>query len=72
MKELAVVWINRIIEKWVSGNGFAFVLSDLENPSLMGTEMWLSILYIMCDYLGIEHLLNFSPKGVHRLHTEIF
>lgn len=72
VKELAVVWINRIIEKWVSGNGFAFVLSDLENPSLMGTEMWLSILYIMCDYLGIEHLLNFSPKGVHRLHTEIF
>jgi len=37
----------------------------------MGTEMWLSILYIMCEYLGISYLLNYEPKGVHRMCTEI-
>ena len=45
--------------------------TDHSATSLMGTEMWLSILYLMCDYIGISHLLNFSPKGVHRLYTEI-
>ena len=70
-KELAIRWINKIIENWVFDKGFAFVLSDHSATSLMGTEMWLSILYLMCDYIGISHLLNFSPKGVHRLYTEI-
>ena len=70
-KELAVKWINRIIANWVPDRGFAFLLTDHDNASLMGTEMWLSILYIMCDYLNITHLLTYSPKGVHRMYTEI-
>lgn len=70
-KELAVDWINKIVNSWTDNKGFAFVLSDHANTSLMGTEMWLSILYIMCDYVEISHLLNYSPKGVHRMYTEI-
>ena len=50
---------------------YEFLLSDHSNTSLMGTEMWLSILYIMCDYIGIADLLTYSPKGVHRLYTKI-
>lgn len=71
VKELAVEWINRIIENWVSNKGFAFVLGEHSKASLMGTEMWLSILYLMCDCIGITHLLGYSPKGVHRPVTEI-
>lgn len=70
-KELIIGWIDKIVDNWTDGKGFAFVLSEHENASMMGTEMWLSILYIACDYLGITHLLNYSPKGVHRTHTEI-
>jgi len=70
-KELAIEWINKIVDNWTDNKGFAFVLSDSENTSLMGTEMWLSILYIMCEYLGISYLLNYEPKGVHRMCTEI-
>lgn len=70
-KEFAINWINKIIENWVPDKGFAFVLSEYDNTSLMGTEMWLSILYIMCDYIGISDMLSYSPKGVHRLYTEI-
>lgn len=44
--------------------GFPFKVG--EAPSLKGTEMWLSIIYLMCDYLGIAHMLPYEPKGVHR------
>ena len=32
----------------------------------MGTEMWLSILYLLCDYAGIADLLCYEMKGVHK------
>ena len=70
-KEFAILWINKILENWVEEKGFAFILTEHSNASLMGTEMWLSILYLLCDYLGIADLLNYSPKGVHRLYTNI-
>ena len=70
-KELMVRWIDKVLENYVAGEGFAFNILESEKCSLMGTEMWLSILYLMCDYLGISHLLTYSPKGVHRLHTNI-
>jgi acetyltransferase-like isoleucine patch superfamily enzyme len=70
-KELMIHWLNIALDGWVDGKGFAFTLSQKENTNLMGTEMWLSIIYIICDYLGITHLLNFSPKGVHRMVTDL-
>lgn len=44
--------------------GFAFKFGT--EASLKGTEMWLAIIYLMCDYLGLADCLNYEPKGVHR------
>lgn len=73
-REFAAKWIDKILENYHPGRGFSFDLTNPEGnsaPSLMGTEMWLSIIYIMCDYLGIADLVTYSPKGVHRLKTDI-
>lgn len=70
-KELMVKWIDLVLENYVPRKGFAFKITEQGKTSLMGTEMWLAILYLMCDYLGIPHLLSYSPKGVHRLYTNL-
>jgi hypothetical protein len=57
--------IEGILASWVEGEGFPFDLDD-GKPSLQGTEMWLSILYLMADVLGIGEALGYRPKGVHR------
>ena len=67
--EWAVIWIDRILNSWISGKGFSFDLLLQDNPTLMGTEMWLSILYLLCDYTGIAHHLCYYPHGVHRTET---
>lgn len=68
-KEFAVEWIDRILTGWTPGKGYATVLGKPNEESLMGTEMWLSILYLMCDYLGVAGYLHYCPKGVHRPQT---
>lgn len=52
------------MEKYTS-EGFAFKFGT--EASLKGTEMWLSIIFLMCDYLSLGHLLGYEPKGVHRI-----
>lgn len=52
------------MEKYTK-EGFAFKFGT--EASLKGTEMWLSIIFLMCDYLGFGHLLGYEPKGVHRI-----
>lgn len=59
--------VQAAIQRWVPQRGFAFS-SDFE-PGLQGTEMWLSIIYIACDHLGLQHLLGYKPKGVHRVEV---
>ena len=54
-----------ILSNYVPKKGFAFAPHEL--PSLQGTEMWASIIYIACDFLGITNLLSYQPKGVHLL-----
>lgn len=49
--------------------GFAFEMGG--EASLKGSEMWLSVIYLMCDYLSLGELLGYSPKGVHRTHKEV-
>lgn len=68
-REIALGWIRKIPENWVEGKGFDFELCSRANPSLMGTEIWLSILYLLCDYVGIETLLDYCPQGVHRTES---
>ena len=67
--EWAVVWIDRILDNWTDGKGFSFDLLLQDNPTLMGTEMWLSILYLLCDYTGTARRLCYYPHGVHRTGT---
>jgi acetyltransferase-like isoleucine patch superfamily enzyme len=66
----AKVWmegqLNRILRCWQDGRGFSFELEKDKEPTLQGTEMWLSILYLICDYLGAAQVLDYIPKGVHR------
>ena len=38
-------------------------------PSLQGTEMWLSIIYIIAAYLGTQKSLRCESKGVHRINV---
>ncbi|HTN61368.1 MAG TPA: acyltransferase, partial [Devosia sp.] len=56
--------IGRAVERWVQGEGFAF--ADGQVTSLQGTEMWLSVVHLAADLLGLADGFPFVPKGVHR------
>ena len=48
--------------------GFAFApASDGADAvaGLQGTEMWLSIVWLLSDYLGLADDLGYRPRGVH-------
>ena len=73
IRNVAAFHWRRAINGWVDGQGFSF---DLEHgtthgarPSLQGTEMWLSITFLIADLLGISGALGYRPVGVHR--TEV-
>lgn len=60
-------WCVRMLPEFMSmltDEGFPFRRG--QEPGLKGTEMWLSIIYLMCDYLGLSDYLGYEPKGVHR------
>ena len=53
---------------WVPGQGFAFAPQSGGAdavPGLQGTEMWLSIVWLLADYLGLSAALSYRPSGVH-------
>lgn len=56
--------IARAVERWMPGEGFAF--ADGQAGSLQGTEMWLSVVHLAADLLGMAGEFAFVPKGVHR------
>jgi hypothetical protein len=59
------------LARWVPGRGFAFDPADGTTPagapSLQGTEMWLSIVYMLANLAGTADPLEYVPRGVHRL-----
>jgi hypothetical protein len=57
--------LDRTLDHWIDGKGFAFGTRD--DPGLQGTEMWLSIVYLLADYLDESEGLSWRPRGVHRL-----
>ncbi len=60
-------WCVKMLPEFIKmANDGGFPFAKGEEESLKGTEMWLSIIYLMCDYLGLSHLLGYEPKGVHR------
>jgi hypothetical protein len=65
IEELAGNEVQRIAGLWAEGEGLAFATGH--RPGLQGTEMWLSVAWLMADALGLAHLLPYSPKGVHRI-----
>lgn len=60
----------RVVRSWTPQRGFSFALQEGEGwrraPGLLGTEMWLSITWLLADYLGMADVLDFRPRGVHR------
>jgi acetyltransferase-like isoleucine patch superfamily enzyme len=68
----AEAWVARrlpvVLDCWIKGRGFSFDLAKKE-PGLQGTEMWLSIVYLMADILGKAGSLGYVPRGVHRLEA---
>jgi acetyltransferase-like isoleucine patch superfamily enzyme len=73
-REEALAWMRKrlpqVLKHWKSERGFDFVVAG-GKPSLQGTEMWLSIIYLMCDLLGCAQALGYQPKGVHRLEPAL-
>lgn len=56
--------VDLVIDHWTEGRGFSF--QRTEEPGLQGTEMWLSVLALAADYLGLSETLPFKLVGVHR------
>ena len=50
--------------RWEDGAGFAF--EPGAPAGLQGTEMWLSIVYLLADLLDGAGGLSWEPRGVHR------
>lgn len=60
--------LRRALGHWSDGAGFAFApLSGGPDsvPGLQGTEMWLSIVWLLSDYLGLAGAVGYRPRGVH-------
>jgi carbonic anhydrase/acetyltransferase-like protein (isoleucine patch superfamily) len=62
--------LDRVLRSWRGGQGFSFALEQgagwQRTPGLLGTEMWLSITWLLADYLGMSDLLGYEPRGIHR------
>ena len=75
-REDAERWIRSrlpgILERWADGRGMAFdpaVDGPRGEPGLKGTEMWLAIIHLMAEVLGLSSHLGYQPRGVHRLES---
>ncbi len=62
--------LDRILPSWSDDAGFSFALGTGtrpdETPGLQGTEMWLSIIWLLADHLDLSDTLGYRPNGVHR------
>ncbi len=69
IREYTIRQLQRTIKAWVPKHGFAF--SDGVEIGLQGTEMWLTIVYLMADLLDGAEQLGYAPKGIHRLQPAV-
>ncbi|WP_326627861.1 acyltransferase [Nonomuraea fuscirosea] len=62
--------LDRALGGWQDGAGLSFALTigpgETRTPGLQGTEMWLAIIWLLSDYLGLSDTLGYRPRGVHR------
>ncbi|PCJ57988.1 MAG: hypothetical protein COA79_14550 [Planctomycetota bacterium] len=68
IKALMLHLLPQMLSQYQSQKGFAFCPE--EDVSLMGTEMWMSIVYLAADILGLENELSYKPKGIHILNNK--
>jgi len=70
----ARVQLHHALGQWQQDAGMGFAacppgtrgVGERTKPGLQGTEMWLSIVWLLADLLGIDEALGFRPRGVHR------
>jgi acetyltransferase-like isoleucine patch superfamily enzyme len=62
--------LDAALSRWRPGAGFAFspapTAGSEHECGLMGTEMWLAIVWLLADVLGESGALGYRPRGVHR------
>lgn len=70
---LATRLLRDAIASWQPGQGFSFAVPSgtgrdpvAETPGLQGTEMWLAIIWLLADLVGVQKVLGYRPGGIHR------
>ncbi|MEU0387267.1 acyltransferase [Streptomyces chartreusis] len=63
--------LSAALGRWHPGRGFGFgPTSDGtgpgREPGLQGTEMWLAIVWLLADLVGLADVLGYRPRGIHR------
>ena len=73
VQALATRLLRDLLGHWTDGQGFGFQAPHPSTralpktvPGLQGTEMWLAILWLLSDLVGVSELLGYRPRGVHR------
>jgi hypothetical protein len=59
------------LRRWHPGRGFPFGPTPDgsgpgREPGLQGTEMWLAIIWLLADLVGLADVLGYRPRGIHR------
>ncbi|NLF32532.1 MAG: acyltransferase [Planctomycetes bacterium] len=70
IRDLMAALLADALGRWVGGEGLAFDPGRTP-PGLQGTEMWLSIIYLMADILDLAGQVAWRPRGVHRLEPAL-
>ncbi|WP_147915584.1 acyltransferase [Ruania zhangjianzhongii] len=69
---LAERLLREALARWQDSAGFGFSAGGADGsradaePGLQGTEMWLTIIWLLADLLGLAGALGYRPRGVHR------
>lgn len=70
---LAASLLSDALGHWTAEQGFGFqapsptaASAPATIPGLQGTEMWLSIIWLLSDTVGVAGELGYRPRGVHR------
>lgn len=73
VQALATRLLRDLLGHWTDGQGFGFQAPHPSTralpktvPGLQGTEMWLAILWLLSDLVGVPELVGYRPRGIHR------
>ncbi|MFH8662584.1 acyltransferase [Streptomyces afghaniensis] len=63
--------LTAVLRRWAPGRGFPFGptpdgTGPGREPGLQGTEMWLAIVWLLADLVGLADVLGYRPRGIHR------